>query len=169
MDDKRPKVTLDLLSNSPFYRDSQGQDIVSQRHYLQCWHLQQLKHWILLNKSQVRIFFYICSDSVTSASLALKNPQRRKTWHAPQRIQRSQTIDRFDDFLYGRKELFLWLLFKDACLLKSFLCSKYLEGLYFNFSKLRGGSRGRVHGVRGGGGAGGAPPPPPPLRWPAVF
>ena len=57
MDDKRPKVTLDLLSNSSFYRDSQGQDIVSQRHYLQCWHLQRLKHWILLNKSQVRIFF----------------------------------------------------------------------------------------------------------------
>ena len=26
----------------------------------------------------------------------------------------------------------------------------------------RGGSRGRVQGVRAGGGAGGAPPPPPP-------
>ena len=28
--------------------------------------------------------------------------------------------------------------------------------------KYRGGSRGRVQGVRGGGGGGGAPPPPPP-------
>ena len=31
---------------------------------------------------------------------------------------------------------FLWLLLKDAHLFLSFLCLKYIEGLYFNFSKL---------------------------------
>ena len=36
----------------------------------------------------------------------------------------------------------------------------YLDPLYFS-NKRRGGSRGRVQGVRGGGG-GGRPPPPPP-------
>ena len=77
VDDKRPQVTLDLLSNSPFYRDSQGQDIVSQLHYLQCWHLQRLKHWILLNKNQVRNFFFTSAVlllPLCPASLALKNP-----------------------------------------------------------------------------------------------
>ena len=84
VDDKRPQVTLDLLSNSPSCRDSQGQDIVSQLHYLQCWHRQRLKHWILLNKSQVRIFFFTSAVillPVRPASLPLKNPQRRKIIH----------------------------------------------------------------------------------------
>ena len=30
---------------------------------------------------------------------------------------------------------FLWLSFKDAYLFESFLCFKYIEGLYLNFSK----------------------------------
>ena len=75
------------------------------------------------------------------ASLKHKNPQRHKIIHGMSPVGCKEiTIDRFEDFLVEYPVCVIVVAgvsFEDAYLFRSFLCFKYVIGLYFNyFSKL---------------------------------